>query len=294
MDASFGPEVQQSLEDGGVSLRFNTEVVPDSFVVPGSLSSPIRLRVRRTAQGGAAGAAFACEGDELPCDLYMLAAGRDPNTRDLALEAVGATVSAGGALVVDRSLCAVEGRVWGAGDVLGPPSLASTGVQQATAAIGQIFNAADGEHEREDLRPSALVGNPFRYPVGIWTTPEMAYYGQSAQHARKVGIGVVEGVARYSDTLRGHVNRCKLGTLKLVVETRTGAVVGVFLFGEEACELVHYGMELVANERTVWDVRSTMFAAVTFHELFSIAAEDAIRQLCECGSGAEVVARGLR
>lgn len=286
MDPSFGPEVQRALENGGVELRFRTEVVPDSFSVPSSLSAPIKLRVRSTAGEGSE--------SELACDLYMLAAGRDPNTKDLALERVGAAVDARGALVVDRTLCAVKGLVWGAGDVLGPPGLASTGVQQATAAISQIFSTADTSGNDEDLRPSALVGNPFRYPVGIWTTPEMAYYGQSAQHARKVGVDVVEGCAKYCDTLRGHVNRCKLGTLKLVVETRGGAVLGVFLHGDEACELVHYGMELVANERTVFDVRDTMFAAVTFHELFTIAADDAIRKLRESGSGAEVVARGLR
>lgn len=297
MDPSFGPEVQRALENGGVELRFNTEVVPDSFSVPSSLSAPIKLRVRSTKASSTAQASGAADGgaeSELLCDLYMLAAGRDPNTKDLALARVGAAVDSRGALVVDRTLCAVEGRVWGAGDVLGPPSLASTGVQQATAAISQIFGTADSNSQGEDLRPSALVGNPFRYPVGIWTTPEMAYYGQSAQHARKVGIDVIEGVARYSDTLRGHVNRCKLGTLKLVIETRGGGVIGVFLHGDEACELVHYGMELVANERTVWDVRDTMFAAVTFHELFTIAADDAIRKLKESGSGAEVVARGLR
>ena len=296
MDPSFGGEVLSSLLEGGVELRFNTEVVPGSFVVPSSLSAPIQLRVRSTKPTEPCDATDACA--ELRCDCYMLAAGRDPNTAELALDRIGASVSSKGALVVDRTLCALPERVWGAGDVLGPPSLASTGVQQATAAVDEMFGARGTRSAMHaggaDLRPAALVGNPFRYAVGIWTTPEMAYFGQSAQHAASMGIDAVEGLARYADTLRGHVNRCKFGTLKLIVETRTGAVIGVFLFGDEACELVHYGMELVANERTVFDVRDTMFAAVTFHELFTLAADDAIAKLAERGSGAEVVARGLR
>lgn len=281
MDESFGPEVLRALVSSGINLRFNTEVEPGSFVVPSSLSSPIKLRVR---------AGLCAEPDELECDMYMLAAGRDPNTAHLNLEAVGVKMDRRGALEVDRTLCALQGRVWGAGDVLGPPGLASTGVQQAMAAVEHIFGRPDGMRaDTTDLRPSALVGSPFRYPVGIWTTPEMAYYGQNAVQAAASGFQVVEGVANYSDTLRGHVNRCKLGSLKLVVDFRAGTILGLFIFGDEACELVHFGMELVANERTVFDVRDTMFAAVTFHELFAIAAENAIAKLKERGSSAEIL-----
>ena len=35
---------------------------------------------------------------------------------------------------------------------------------------------------------------------------------------------------------------------------------------------VHYGMDLVAKEATLFDVISTLFTAVTYHELFKVAA----------------------
>mmetsp|Transcript_43346 Transcript_43346/g.107077 ORF Transcript_43346/g.107077 Transcript_43346/m.107077 type:complete len:549 (+) Transcript_43346:73-1719(+) len=290
-DAAFGPEVQEALLASGIKLRFDTEVVPGSFVVPGSLSAPVRMRLRTKPD---LCSACAPPGDEeVCCDLYMLAAGRDPNSASLNLGAVGATLDARGALAVDRQLCAVDGVVWGAGDVLGPPSLASTGIQQATAAIAAMFGTADMEGAGLDYRPAALVGNPYRYPVGIWTTPEISYFGQSPKQAARSGVDIVEGIARYTATLRGHVNRCTTGTLKLVVESRGGAVIGVFIFGDEACELIHYGMEIVNSGRTVFDVRDTCFAAVTYHELFTVAADDAIRKLGEQGSGAKIVARGL-
>ena len=41
-----------------------------------------------------------------------------------------------------------------------------------------------------------------------------------------------------------------------------------------ACELIHYGMELVHGKRTIYDVMSSLFTAVTFHELFKAAALD--------------------
>ena len=42
--------------------------------------------------------------------------------------------------------------------------------------------------------------------------------------------------------------------------------------GTDACELIHYGMELVNVRRSIFDVISTLFTAVTFHELFKFAA----------------------
>ena len=39
-------------------------------------------------------------------------------------------------------------------------------------------------------------------------------------------------------------------------------------------ELIHFGMELVRAKRTIFDVMSMLFTAVTFHELFKMAAMD--------------------
>lgn len=41
-------------------------------------------------------------------------------------------------------------------------------------------------------------------------------------------------------------------------------------------ELVHYGMELVNGKRTILDLKSRLYAAVTFHEMYRLAAEDAL------------------
>lgn len=44
------------------------------------------------------------------------------------------------------------------------------------------------------------------------------------------------------------------------------------IVGSDACEMIHYGMELVRAQRTVNDVTAAMYSAVTFHELYQIAA----------------------
>ena len=49
-------------------------------------------------------------------------------------------------------------------------------------------------------------------------------------------------------------------------------IMGVHICGEDACELIHYGMEPVKAECTVDDILDNLYSAVTFHEMYRIAA----------------------
>merc|ERR1719436_439634 len=111
------------------------------------------------------------------------------------------------------------------------------------------------------------------FPVGMWTIPECAYYGLTKAAALKKGMDVEEGVAPYKACLRGRVFHPE-GLLKLVFQKSDGVIVGVHMIGADACELVHYGMDLVEQEVTIFTLISTLFTAVTYHELFKEAALD--------------------
>eukprot|EP00956_Cyclotella_meneghiniana_P036543 scaffold127154_cov25-Cyclotella_meneghiniana.AAC.1 len=54
--------------------------------------------------------------------------------------------------------------------------------------------------------------------------------------------------------------------------------MGVHICGDDACELIHYGMELVKSKRTIDDILSNLYSAVTFHEMYRIAALAAVDQ----------------
>ena len=49
--------------------------------------------------------------------------------------------------------------------------------------------------------------------------------------------------------------------------------------GEDACELIHYGMELVKARRTIEDLNNSLYSAVTFHEMYKIAAQNALDEV---------------
>jgi NAD(P) transhydrogenase len=213
----------------------------------------------------------------IKCDIYLAAVGRKPNTSNLNLAAAGIQIDEYGGIIVDSRLrsTAMNGNVYAAGDVLGRPFLASTGTAQGFAAIEGMF---EEDEEVEDSMldtsrsdPKSLASNPFAFPIGVWTSPEAAYYGLSTQQCKEMGINAGEGIALYSECLRGLVFSPN-GLLKLIYNKANKQIMGVHICGEDACELIHYGMELVKAERTVDDILGNLYSAVTFHEMYRIAA----------------------
>jgi len=273
------PEIADALKDdlveSGVELRFDTVV--GQFNVPPALCNPIGIELRSNSKKKPTG-------ETLEADMYLFAAGRMPNTGDMGLEQAGIQVDDRGRVMVDENLETSARGVYAAGDVLGPPGLASTGIEQGTAAVNAMFgDVYEGEAEQEDARkfdPKSYLSDPDRFPIGIWTSPEVSYIGLIKDRALERGIHAVEGKARYADTTRGRVSRSR-GMLKLVVdaEQRDLPVIGVSIFGEDACELVHYGMELVQSKRSLRKVLEATHAAVTYHELYKVAAADIDSQL---------------
>ncbi len=241
----------------------------------------------------------------LKCDIYLAAVGRKPNTANLNLQAAGIRADAYGGIDVDSELksSASGGNVYAAGDVLGRPFLASTGIAQGLAAIQSMFkedlplvlneqqDMSEDEDEDDSIAPSYKVGelcmtgekfdpkslasNPFAFPVGVWSSPEAAYYGLSSQQCKEMGINAGEGVALYAECLRGLVFSPN-GLLKLVFDKDCGLILGVHICGDDACELIHYGMELVKSKRTIDEVLGNLYSAVTFHEMYRIAAMAAV------------------
>merc|ERR1719262_1796641 len=96
-------------------------------------------------------------------------------------------------------------------------------------------------------------------------------------------------MARYTQCLRGRVFAPE-GLVKIVFRTGDGRILGVHLIGADACELVHYGMDLVNQKVTIFKLISTLFTAVTYHELFKEAALDGNSKLTFGAEWQEILA----
>lgn len=307
LDKDIAATLVADLARSGIKVERGAQA--KSFDVPKDNDrAPIRIAIEgRNGSARPTGAAL-----EVRCDAYLAAVGRKPNTANLNLPAAGIEVDEYGGIVVDSNLRATAGgkNVYAAGDVLGRPFLASTGVAQGVAAVQIMFPESEGtlltsecntdapdpdvdsdgtDYDRVCLDgdlakagasfdPTSLAKNPFAFPVGVWSSPEAAYYGLSLQQAKELGFEAGEGIALYAECLRGLVFSPN-GLLKLVFEKPAGRILGVHICGDDACELIHYGMELVKAERTIEDVINSLYSAVTFHEMYRIAAQAGVDEV---------------
>ena len=177
-------------------------------------------------------------GSTIETDMLLYAAGRNGNTAALACENAGLRPTDRETLQVDEMYRTAVPHIFAVGDVIGFPSLGSTSMDQGRVAVTHMF----GLHDLE--RVAKL------FPFGIYTIPEVSMIGLTEEEAGKQGIDYAIGRARYRDVPRGVIIGAQEGFLKLVLERESGRVLGVHIFGHQATELIHFGMELVDGPKT--------------------------------------------
>ena len=190
---------------------------------------PIQITLAPSGKGGEQ-----AEEKMIKVDAYLAAVGRRPRTGDLNLEKVGVDLDEFGDVLVDANLRSTCPRIFAAGDVLGRPFLASTGVAQGLRAVdcavdlGRCLVDIDAEENKfgASFDPASLASDPFAFPVGIWTSPEVAWFGLSLAQAKQRGIDAIEGIGLYREILRGVVFSPD-GLLKLVADAKTQRIIAV-------------------------------------------------------------------
>jgi pyruvate/2-oxoglutarate dehydrogenase complex dihydrolipoamide dehydrogenase (E3) component len=106
-------------------------------------------------------------GATLVCDDLLVCAGRSSNTSELDLAKAGITPGKRGLIPVDAQYSSAAPHIYAAGDVIGPPALAATSMEQARIAMCHAF----GITLKKDLA-SVL-------PTGIYTIPEASMVGET-------------------------------------------------------------------------------------------------------------------
>lgn len=197
----------------------------------------------------------------------LVAAGRAGNVTGLGLDVAGVKVDDKQRIVVDERFRTSVPHVLAAGDVIGPPGLASTSLEQGRLAVQCLFGACD----RAEL---ARV-----LPYGLYTIPEVGTYGPTEDEARAKGLDVVVGRAWYRENARGQIVGDVSGLLKLVVDRSTKKLLGVHIVGEKATELVHLGQVVVELGGTADYLAHAVMNFPTLSVLYKRAALDALAKL---------------
>lgn len=202
-------------------------------------------------------------GATLCAEAALIAAGRKSNTANLNLAAAAVTTGKRGLIEVDQHYRTEALHVYAAGDVIGPPALASTSMEQARHATRHAFG-----------RPVSDVSGLL--PTGIYTIPEIGMVGQTEDALRQNGVEYCVGRAYYDGNARGKVIGDKDGMLKLLFRRPDLKLAGVHAIGEQATELVHVGMMAMLSHSTAELFDEACFNLPTLGQLYKTAALDAI------------------
>ncbi|MEO9819184.1 MAG: glutathione-disulfide reductase [Paracoccaceae bacterium] len=193
------------------------------------------------------------QGDEQVFDQVLFATGRDPNSRDIGLEAVGVEVGRRGEIVVDALSQTSVPSVYAIGDVTDRVNLTPVAIREGMAFVQTVFhdNPTPVDH---DLIPSA-----------VFTQPEMGTVGLSEEAAREQ-----EAIEVYSTSFRpmrtSFADNNERVLMKLVVSKATRKVLGCHIVAPGAGEMIQLAGVAIKMGATKEDFDRTVAVHPTMSE----------------------------
>ena len=244
MEPDLSRELTGALERLGVTVKTGTRATGLSRAGPG-------LSLAVEGPGGA---------ESLTADMLFLTVGKRPDTASLGLEEAGVhREPKSGFVPVDAQQRTNVPHIFAAGDVCRPPMLAHKAYREGAVAA------------------EAIAGRSTRFsfqamPSVVFTTPELASVGLTADQARAAGQTPREVRFPFAALGRAHAAHATGGWLKIVGEATSGLLLGVHAAGESVGEFIAEAGLAIEMGATVRDVALTVHPHPTFSETLQEAA----------------------
>ena len=194
------------------------------------------------------------EGDEVECDLMLVATGRGPLVEDVGLEALGVEFDKKKGIAADEHRRTTVSHVYAVGDCAGYWQLAHTAFREGEVAAENAMG-----HE-------AVVDNR-GVPRPIYTDPEVAGVGLTEREAREqYGDDVATGMFPWAANGRALMQNETVGWVKSIHESRYGELLGIVMIGPHVTDLIESGVVALDAEATVETVADGMAAHPTLSE----------------------------
>ena len=193
-------------------------------------------------------------------DRVLVSIGRRPNSKIPGLETTRVKVDAKGFIESDAQRRTAEPTIFVIGDVAGEPMLAHKASHEARVAV-------------EAIAGHKAVFEPQAIPAVVFTDPEIAWCGYTEAQAKAQNLDVE--IAKFPWAASGRaisIDRPD-GLTKLVVEKKTGRILGVGLVGSGAGELISEGALAIEMGATAEDLKLVIHPHPTLSETVMESAE---------------------
>ncbi len=193
-------------------------------------------------------------------DRVLIATGRRPDTAGLFSEFIKSRVEeTGGCITVDETYRTSIPGIYAIGDVIG-------GIQLAHAATAEGITAVEMMYGKSPRYTDSPV------PSCVYTDPEIAVIGMTADEAREAGIEVVSGKYIMSMNGKSLLSGQERGFIKLVAKKKGHELIGAQLMCARATDMIGELELAIRNQLTVEQLAGIIMPHPTFCEGIGEAA----------------------
>jgi dihydrolipoamide dehydrogenase len=230
--------VRKRAEELGVEFRFGEAA--DSWQ-----ETPTGLRVVTADEDG--------NETEHETDRILQAVGREPVTDTMNLEALGIETDDNGFIPTDEQCRTELDHVFAVGDVAGEPMLAHKA-------------SAEGEVAAEVVAGEPAACDYQAIPAAVFTDPEIATVGMTADEATEAGFEPVVGQMPMNASGRALTLNDPEGFVRVVADEESEFVLGAQIVAPEASELIAEFALAIEMGAQLEDVASTVHTHPTLAE----------------------------
>ncbi|MBA3597595.1 MAG: dihydrolipoyl dehydrogenase [Methylibium sp.] len=187
----------------------------------------VKISEVKASEGGVSVAYADAKGGAktLEVDKLIVSIGRVANTTGLNAESVGLKLDERGAIAVDDDCRTNLPNVWAVGDVVRGPMLAHKAEEEGVAVAERIA----GQHGHVNFNTIPWV---------IYTSPEIAWVGQTEQQLKSAGRAYKAGSFPFLANGRARALGDTTGMVKMLADAKTDEILGVHIVGPMASELI--------------------------------------------------------
>jgi dihydrolipoamide dehydrogenase len=163
---------------------------------------------------------------QFSAEALLVAAGRLPNSDMLKPEKTGVELDARGYVKVNEYLETGKKNIWAFGDAIGKQMFKHVANYEAQVAW---HNAVHDRKVKMDYSTA---------PHAVFTHPQIASVGLKEAEAKQLGYKVLVGVSSHASTALGAAMGEPKGFVKVIVEQKTGKILGGHIVGPFASILI--------------------------------------------------------
>lgn len=205
--------------------------------------------------------------EKIEVEEVLISSGRVPNVDGLSLENAGVSFTGRG-ISAGNDLVTSNPSIYAAGDVVDQRYMLETlAAKEGAVAVSNIF-----EHRSKTI-------NLHETPWAIFTEPQFASVGYSQEeYEKEFGSALIRSIP-LSAVPKARILREEYGLFKMVVDEKTGKVVGMKVLSPFASEIIMEGVLAIKYGLGYGDIMENSHIFPTVAEGIKLTAQSFVRDL---------------